>query len=42
MIEEKAEPSVWRTAFLAIVVFIGVMFVAGMFGNVESVTIVSQ
>ncbi len=42
MIEEKAEPSVWRTAALAIAIFVGVMFIAGMFGNVESVAIASQ
>jgi len=42
MIEEKAEPCVWRTAIVAIVIFVAVMAVAGMFGNVESVAIASQ
>jgi len=42
MIDEKAEPNVWRTAALAIAIFVGVMFIAGMFGNVESVAIASQ
>ena len=42
MIEEQAEPNVWRTAILAIVIFVGVMFIAGMFGSTESVAIISQ
>ncbi len=42
MIEEKAEPSVWRIAALAIVVFVGVMFLSGMFGSVDTVAIASQ
>lgn len=42
MIDEKAEPSVWRTAALAIAVFIGVMFVAGMFGSIDTIAIASQ
>lgn len=42
MIEEKAEPCVWRTAILAIAIFVSVMFFAGMFGNVESIAIASQ
>lgn len=42
MIDEKAEPSVWRTAALAIAVFTGVMFVAGMFGSIDTIAIASQ
>lgn len=42
MIEEKTEPSVWRTAVMAIAIFVGVMFLAGMFGNVETIAIASQ
>jgi len=39
---EKVEPSVWRTAIFAIVVFIGVMFIAGMFGSIDTVSVASQ
>ncbi len=42
MIEDKTEPSVWRTAIMAIAFFVGVMFLAGMFGNIESVVIASH
>ena len=42
MIDEKAEPSVWRVAAVAIVVLVGVMFIAGMFGSADGVAIASQ
>jgi len=42
MIEEKAEPSVWRTAALAIAIFVGVMFIAGMFGSVDAIAVASK
>lgn len=42
MIDEKSEPSVWRTAALAITIFVGVMFIAGMFGSIDSVAIASK
>ncbi len=34
--DEKAEPSVWYIASLAICVFVGVMLVAGILGGTDA------
>ena len=42
MLEEKREPSVWNIAAVAIVIFVGVMLVGGMFTGEEVVAIAAQ
>jgi len=40
--DERAEPSVWYVATLAVCVFVGVMLITGMFSGVETVAIAAQ
>ncbi len=40
--DEKKEPSTWYIASVAMCFFVGLMFVASMFGSAESIAVAAQ
>lgn len=42
MLEEKSEVCVWRTAAVAVAIFVGVMFFAGMFGGIDVTAVAAK